>query len=262
MPSSQRHIDDATPFGARLVAGGATFRCWAPRARAVHVLAGDALAAARRDPAFAPAEADALLRRADGTWAGFVLGVGDSTPYLFWVAGEESAGWKRDPWAWELGTDPPFPHCDCVVRDASTYPWHDREWTPPAPRDLVIYQFHFGVFHAVDAAGEDVRGRRAGKFLDLVPRLPYLAGLGINALQPLPVQEYPSEFSLGYNGTDYFSPESDYQVEDESELPVASRRRTRSSPPWGRRRWRSTTSAPVPTGSRRWSTSAICTASR
>ncbi|HEX2164940.1 MAG TPA: 1,4-alpha-glucan branching protein, partial [Thermoanaerobaculia bacterium] len=217
MPTSQQHVDATTPLGARLTAGGATFRCWAPRARAVHVLTGD-LAAARDDPAFTPAADDALVRRPDGTWAGFVPGVADGTPYLFWVDGEENAGLKRDPYARELGTDPPFPDCDCLVRDPGSYPWHDQGWRPPAPRDLVIYQLHVGVFHAVDAEGRDVRGRRPGKLLDLVPRLPYLVELGVNAIQPLPVQEYPSEFSLGYNGTDYFSPESDYQVEDEEEL--------------------------------------------
>ena len=30
MPASQHHIDSATPMGANLVPGGATFRVWAP----------------------------------------------------------------------------------------------------------------------------------------------------------------------------------------------------------------------------------------
>ena len=42
--------------------------------------------------------------------------------------------------------------------------------------------------------------------------------LGINAIQPLPIVEFPTEFSLGYNGTDYFSPEGDYEASDPVEL--------------------------------------------
>ena len=36
-------IDHATPMGANLVAGGASFRTWAPRARNVYLVTGDAL---------------------------------------------------------------------------------------------------------------------------------------------------------------------------------------------------------------------------
>ena len=38
LPTSQDHIDANTPMGANLVTGGATFRAWAPRAKARHVL--------------------------------------------------------------------------------------------------------------------------------------------------------------------------------------------------------------------------------
>ena len=44
----------------------------------------------------------------------------------------------------------------------------------------------------------------------------------MNAVMPLPFQEYQGENSLGYNGTDLFSPEMDYAV---------PRRRT-SRPTW------------------------------
>src|SRR5207245_6392657 len=39
-----------------------------------------------------------------------------------------------------------------------------------------------------------------------------------NALQLMPVVEFPTEFSLGYNGVDYFSPENDYAVDDPAKL--------------------------------------------
>ena len=48
---------------------------------------------------------------------------------------------------------------------------------------------------------------------------------GVNAIEPLPIVEYSTPRSLGYNGSDLFSPEMDYQVGD-GELdrdPVAER---------------------------------------
>jgi len=41
-----------------------------------------------------------------------------------------------------------------------------------------------------------------------------LVALGINCLQPLPVDEFETSFSLGYNGADYFSPEMAYGLYD------------------------------------------------
>src|SRR5262249_53370440 len=73
-----------------------------------------------------------------------------------------------------------------------------------------------GVFFATDAAGNDQRLSRAGKFLDLLFRLEYLVELGVNAVEPLPIDEFPTETSLGYNGTDYFSPEMDHTVDPDS----------------------------------------------
>jgi 1,4-alpha-glucan branching enzyme len=46
----------------------------------------------------------------------------------------------------------------------------------------------------------------------------HLRDLGINGVQLLPVQEFPSETSRGYNGVDLYSPEMAYQVADEGEL--------------------------------------------
>ena len=48
------------------------------------------------------------------------------------------------------------------------------------------------------------------KLLDAVDRVEYLVDLGVTAIQPLPLVEFQGEWSLGYNGTDLFSPEMDY----------------------------------------------------
>jgi 1,4-alpha-glucan branching enzyme len=204
MPADQTGIGLTTPMGANLVAGGCTFRTWAPRATAVYV-SGPFNGWARKD------EASRLVKDAQGFWAGFVPGVTDGIEYKFFVVGpSELEGLKRDPRARELSA----PNWNCLVRDPNRYSWHDAGFRPPPFEDLIIYQFHIGTFYAADPVGRDRRQGGVAKFLDVLDRVEYLAELGVTAVQPLPIVEYPTQFSLGYNGVDYFSPEFDYGVSD------------------------------------------------
>jgi 1,4-alpha-glucan branching enzyme len=57
----------------------------------------------------------------------------------------------------------------------------------------------------------------------VVDRIEYFADLGVNAVMPLPFQEYQGESSLGYNGTDLFSPEMDYAVRAQDLAPYVAR---------------------------------------
>src|SRR5207244_80921 len=61
-------------------------------------------------------------------------------------------------------------------------------------------------------------GKNDGKFLDVALQLPYFAALGINGLQLMPTVEFETEFSLGYNGCDFFSPENQYALDNASDL--------------------------------------------
>jgi 1,4-alpha-glucan branching enzyme len=203
MPAAQHHLRPGTPMGANLIEDGATFRVWAPAAHAIYVV---------RDGIedYRPRDADLLVRQSgDQTWAGFFPGVRDGTKYRYFVVGPAGSGFKRDPWARELELAG-YPDCDCIVRDPASYPWHDSAFTPPALKDLVVYQLHVGVFYASDDAGNDIRSGRTAKLLDALDRVRYLADLGVTAIQPLPFVEFQGEWSLGYNGTDLFSPEMDY----------------------------------------------------
>ncbi len=107
---------------------------------------------------------------------------------------------------------PAFPDCNCIVTRPGAFPWHDHDFVPPAFSDLVIYQLHVGAFWSRDNDGHDRRADRPGRFLDLLERVDYFVELGINAVQFLPIQEFATKRSLGYNGLDLFSPEMDYSV--------------------------------------------------
>ena len=214
MPASQQHISLSTPSGANLVSGGATFRTWAPNAKEVYVVLGDAGDDA---PAtWSKNDGDLLVQDSRGYWSGFFPGVQDGDLYRFWVVGQgpgSSEGFKRDPYARELEVrlGDWYP-CNGIVRDPQGYHWHDSHFKSPDFSDLIIYQFHIGVFYAKDNSGRDIRPNRVCKILDVIDRIEYWKDLGVNAVMPLPFQEYQGENSLGYNGTDLFSPEMDYSV--------------------------------------------------
>jgi len=183
-------------MGANLVADGATFRTWAPHAQAVYVI-GEFNHHVRDDTSL-------LNRQTNGQWFGFIPGVKDRHRYKFYVIGNGTEGPKRDPYARELDT--PFPS-DCIVRKPN-FPWHESGFVTPKFHNFVIYQLHVGTFFTPNLPTQ------GGTFLDVARKIPHLVSLGITAIQLLPIQEFQTEFSLGYNGTDYFSPEMDFAMAD------------------------------------------------
>src|SRR5712671_2358591 len=197
MPASLQHTSPGTPMGANLIADGATFRVWAPHAHSVHVI-GEFNGRQCND-------AGLLTRTPEGHWLGFISGVRDRHRYMFYVVGDDAhEGPKRDPYARELIK--PFPS-ECLVGDPD-FPWHDVGFRTPRFEDFIIYQLHVGVFYAPNLPN------KAGTFLDVACKVSYFADLGITALQLLPIQEFPTQYSMGYNGVDYFSPEMDFAVDD------------------------------------------------
>jgi 1,4-alpha-glucan branching enzyme len=201
---TQDHITADTPMGANLTHTGATFRVWAPRAKQVFLKIN------ADSQQWKPDSRSLLVKDDKGYWAGFVDGVKDGDTYLFYVVGEGSEGYKRDPYARELERN--FPDSNCIVRDADSYPWKVRDFRPPAFNDLIIYQLHVGTFYSVDGSGKDNRYDRVGTFLDVIKKIEYLAELGVNAVELLPIDAFTQPRSMGYSMEDFFSPEPDYTV--------------------------------------------------
>lgn len=206
------YINEQTPTGAHLLpsGNGATFKVWAPEAREIDLLWQYQQ---ENDKSWTPAKQARLNKVADGLWAGFVPRLTSGDRYMFYVHGPEGGteGLKRDPRARDLTDAPMWPECQCLLYNPEAFPWHDTDWRPPAFHELAIYQLHIGTWRTSER-------RPHGTFLDVIERLPYLKSLNINAIMPLPIVEFPTMFSLGYNGVDYFSPETDYGINDQDTL--------------------------------------------
>jgi 1,4-alpha-glucan branching enzyme len=188
---SQQDISTTTPTGAMLPADGATFRGWAPRATAVYPNGSFA------GTVYDQQTEDRLLSKdAVGYWTGFQPGAQDGDQYRFWVVGPESSEYKRDPYARELAPSG-FPNRFSILRASGAYPWHDAGFSTPDFSDMVIYQAHIGTY-AIRNVGV------GSNFLDVASKIPYLAALGINLLQPLPIDEQEATPSMGYGGADLF----------------------------------------------------------
>ena len=94
---SQEHVTPDTLAGATLIEDGASFKVWAPRANAVYlngVFSGVAYDVQGDDRL--------LIKDEAGYWTGFHAGAVDGDRYRYWIDGEGSSGYKRDPRAREL----------------------------------------------------------------------------------------------------------------------------------------------------------------
>lgn len=90
-------------------------------------------------------------------------------------------------------------------RIVDTYVWKHDDKPLPADHELVIYELHVADF----SGGEDDPYAR-GKYKHVIEKLDYLCELGINAIELMPVKEYPGSYSWGYNPRHFFAPESSY----------------------------------------------------
>jgi 1,4-alpha-glucan branching enzyme len=206
IPITQQNISANTPMGGTLVPGGATFRVWAPRATAVY------LNGTFGGQFFNGQTPDRLLvNDGNGYWAGFQAGAQEGDLYQIYVTGTGSVGNKRDPYARGLARDIPFPGSSSILRNAEAYTWHDASFVTPDFSNMIVYQIHIGTY-AISTPGVPAT------FLDVIGKIPYLVSLGINVLQPLPVDEMEANPNMGYSGADYFSPDFPYVVTDQNAL--------------------------------------------
>ena len=174
-------------MGTILFPGGVAFRVWAPFASRV-------LAAGTFNQWSATAHP--FASEGNGYWSVDVPGVKIGDEYQFVIHHGDQVLWHKNPYASEVVNS----SGNAVIHNPE-FDWSGENFTMPPWNELVIYEMHVGTFN-------DSNNDGPGTFDDIVPKLDYLRDLGINAIEIMPVLEFPMSFSWGYNPADPFAVES------------------------------------------------------
>ncbi len=163
--------------------GGTIFRVWAPHANRVSVVGNFNRWNRTAHP---------LKPEADGCWTIDVPNTSPGDEYRYVISNGDKEMFRIDPYAQEVTNS---------AGNAIIYN-RDFDWgashRPPPWNEWVIYEMHIGTFNDTARSGP-------GTFDDIVPKLPYLADLGINAIEIMPVHQFPTDHGWGYNPADLFA---------------------------------------------------------
>lgn len=187
------------PVGATPVSGsGAVFRVWAPTPTSAYV----------RGTFNGWSLAHPMARLGED----FILHVpvlAQNTMYQYYF--EPGGLWRPDPRARRL-----FPsggNYQSQLINPLTYAWQSDNYQTPALDDLIIYELHVGTF----AGRNDPYGPAPipARYIDVRDRVQHLVELGVNAVELTPINEFPFDYSAGYNPITQFAPESIYGTPNE-----------------------------------------------
>ncbi|MFD2744351.1 MULTISPECIES: malto-oligosyltrehalose trehalohydrolase [Sphingobacterium] len=165
-------------IGVRTTADGTHISVWAPTAEIVQCKVEDLETLI------------ALDRGEYGYWETNTNAIKTGDRYRFVVDGET----YPDPASY---SQPDGVHGASQVVDLS-FPWTDAAYKVPAMKDLIIYELHVGTFTAT----HDFKG--------VIGKLPYLKKLGINAIEIMPIGQFPGERNWGYDGVFPFAVQDSY----------------------------------------------------
>lgn len=176
-------------MGAVIVNGITTFRVWAPNADKVFVI-GD----------FNDWNEDMfqLEPEDNGYWSGVTKNAAEGDEYKYLIHNGEQILKRNDPYALEMTNS----NGNSVIRTLN-FDWQDDNFQISSWNELVIYELHVGTFNRKNPD-------TVGTFEDVIEKLPYLNGLGINCIELLPVAEFAGAISWGYNPAQPFAIEQDY----------------------------------------------------
>jgi len=158
---------DFLPCRPRREGDGVSWRVWAPRAGRVELVLND--------------ERHAMTAAADGHFVASMSNVAEGTRYGYSLDGGPP---RPDPCS---VSQPEGVHRPSALCLPEIFPW--RFSSPTVKRgDLVIYELHVGTF------------TDEGTFAAAIDRIDDLVDLGVNAVEVLPVAQFPGRRNWGYDG--------------------------------------------------------------
>lgn len=169
-------------FGPSPVPGGVRFSVWAPGARTLELI-------------LSPGPGERRLAMVAGEQGYFELVVPGAGAGLRYLLSRDGGPPVPDP-ASRFQPDGVFGPSEVIGLGA-----HLRgavDWAGLRPDELVIYELHVGTF------GPE------GTYRGVQDRLDHLAGLGITALELMPLAAFPGRHNWGYDGVFHFAPFAGY----------------------------------------------------
>jgi len=177
-------------MGATPYPGGCAFRVWAPHADSVSVV-GDF-------NGWYP-DANHLTHEGNGYWYATVEGAHAGQQYKFRI----HTGWRQldkvDPYAARVTHSAG----NGIIYNHGDFDWQGDDFRLANHNDLIIYEAHVGTLMTRWGGGP-------GGFEQVIHKLGHLNHLGVNALQLMPVMEFPGDYSWGYNPSHMFAVKSTY----------------------------------------------------
>lgn len=169
---------------------GVTFRVWAPNATSVFVPGqfNDWSTTAT------PLAKELTNGVWNGNWSADVNGATNGQQYKFYLNDNGSGFWKHDPCARKMVNAADNSGDNDLIYDPAAFNWGGDAPVACALTNLVIYELHIGTFY-----NPNISRSLPGAFLDATNRLDYLQALGVNAVEVLPVSEFPEYFDWGYD---------------------------------------------------------------
>ena len=156
------------------------FKVWAPIPKAVK------LKTEYPDTRILPLEKDS-----EGYWSGTFDNIPPGTGYFFDLDGTL----RPDP---ASHFQPEGVHGPSLVIDHSSFNWSDQQWKSTTIKDMIMYELHTGTFS------------ETSDFQGIIGHLSYLKELGINAIEIMPVAQFPGNRNWGYDGVYPFGVQNSY----------------------------------------------------
>lgn len=139
-----------------------------------------------------PEEKIPLRKNEEGYFTGTLHHVEPGRKYYFNVDGGENL---PDPASYH---QPDGVHGPSQVVDHNRYQWHDDHWKGIPFKDLILYEVHIGTF------------TEAGTFEAAISYLDDLVDVGINAIEIMPVSQFPGNRNWGYDGVFPYAVQNSY----------------------------------------------------
>ena len=169
---------------------GVTFRVWAPHAEMVYATGTFNDWNKTSTP---------LASEKNGYWSIDVPGAKAGHEYRYFIQSPKGHLSRIDPYARKVTNSVG----NGIIYDPTAFDWDGDNFHMATGNDLVIYEMHVGTFNVHEKG-------RPGTFESAMEKLPYLQNLGINAVEVMPITEFPGDFSWGYNPSHPFAIKSIY----------------------------------------------------